>query len=449
MAAGFLSGAMIGGGIGLSISRAGTANSFVVGLIGALIGGGISSAWGGGLFSGCGDVNWNGYAKGLAVGVAAGFAGGFTGGLLTPAQGLGFWGTVGVAAVSGMFGDLVGQSVGNIVGTQQGFDLKQTLKAGALSAITAGAAYWIVRAWSGGNATADAGRLANCFPTDTLVGTETGLRPIAQVEAGDRVWAYDFQGGIWRLGVVECRHDSQYDGPLMTLDVGVGEVTTTAYHPFWVIEGQDLERRPALRHVDVSEDRGESLPGRWVNSHDMRQGDVVYLRGCGPVTIRRIMQRHEKTAVCNLTVQGLHTFAVGEMQVLVHNTSGTSGPFEPRPGGTSPKGEFTRLQYELSQMAERGFTPTEIQIALRERVAQLDALARQQGLRVVADPYPNPVAGAWQVYQGQPILAGGNRPAIAIHGETGQVLVATTNDIRRLPTGEYGLFNFKPPKRPQ
>jgi hypothetical protein len=166
----------------------------------------------------------------------------------------------------------------------------------------------------------------NCFPSDTLVGSETGLRPIGEVEAGERVWAYDFEGGIWRLCVVECRHDADYDGLIVTLDVGVGEVRATAYHPFWVVEGQDLESRPALRHVDVSEDRGESLPGRWVNSHDLREGDVVFLRDRGPVTIRRVMQRLEQTPVCNLTIEGLHTFAVGEMQVLVHNTSGTGGP---------------------------------------------------------------------------------------------------------------------------
>jgi hypothetical protein len=152
-----------------------------------------------------------------------------------------------------------------------------------------------------------------------------GLRPIGQVGAGERVWAYDFDAGTWRLCEVECRHDANYDGSLVTLDVGVGEVTATAYHPFWVVEGQDLESRPALRHVEVNEDRGRSLPGRWVNSHDLREGDVLFLRDGGPVTVRRVRQRHEQTPVCNLTVKGLHTFAVGQNQLLVHNTSGTSG----------------------------------------------------------------------------------------------------------------------------
>ena len=177
------------------------------------------------------------------------------------------------------------------------------------------------------------GNLVRCFPPDTLVSTENGLRPIGQIQAGQRVWAYDFHAATWRLCEVECRHDASYDGGLVTVDVGVGEVTATAYHPFWVVDGQDLETCPALRHVDVSEDRGRSLPGRWVNSHDLREGHAVYLRDGGPVTVCRVVQRREPTpvAVCNLTVRGLHTFAVGHNQLLVHNTSGTSGqpPLKP------------------------------------------------------------------------------------------------------------------------
>src|SRR5579884_2276357 len=164
----------------------------------------------------------------------------------------------------------------------------------------------------------------NCFPIDTLVATESGLRPIVQIEAGERVWAYDFQNGAWRLCVVECRHDNSYVGPLVTLHTDVGKVTATAYHPFWVIQGDDLVNRPVPRHLAPTEDQGGSLPGRWVNSHDLREGDVIFLKGRGPVVVRWSEQRHAQVPVCNLTVQELHTFVVGEMQALVHNTSGSA-----------------------------------------------------------------------------------------------------------------------------
>jgi hypothetical protein len=159
---------------------------------------------------------------------------------------------------------------------------------------------------------------------------------MSQVGAGERVWGYDFVNGVWRLCRVECRHDANYDGPLVTLYADVGDVTATAYHPFWVIQGDDLASRPTPRHVIPDEDQGGSLPGRWVNSHDLRKGDVVFLRGGGPVTVRRVVQRHGQTPVCNLTVQGLHTFAVGKIQALVHNASGTGGM--PRTGAVLGRG---------------------------------------------------------------------------------------------------------------
>lgn len=178
----------------------------------------------------------------------------------------------------------------------------------------------------------EAAASVNCFPPDTLVGTESGLRPMSQIGAGERVWGYDFLNGVWRLCRVECRHDANYDGPLVTLYADVGKVTATAFHPFWVIQGDDLASRPTPRHVAPDEDQGGSLPGRWVNSHDLREGDVVFLKGRGPTTVQRVVQRHERTPVCNLTVQGLHTFAVGEIQVLVHNASGTGGIGQPPQG---------------------------------------------------------------------------------------------------------------------
>jgi hypothetical protein len=124
---------------------------------------------------------------------------------------------------------------------------------------------------AGGGSTAptNGARLVNCFPPSTLVGTEAGLRPIGQIGAGEAVWGYDFLSGDWRLCLVECRHDANYHEPLVTIDLGDGEVTATVYHPFWVIQGDGLADRPTPRHVRPDEDQGGSLAGRWVNSHDL------------------------------------------------------------------------------------------------------------------------------------------------------------------------------------
>ncbi|MBX9624138.1 MAG: hypothetical protein K2X82_10045 [Gemmataceae bacterium] len=97
-----------------------------------------------------------------------------------------------------------------------------------------------------------------------------------------------------------------------------------------------------------------------MNSHEVRAGDVVYLRGGGPAVVRRVRRRDARTAVCNLTVGGLHTFAVGTAQALVHNTSGTTpAPYVlfnkthagslPNPKGVGPNGGRLQSHHGLQQ----------------------------------------------------------------------------------------------------
>ena len=117
-----------------------------------------------------------------------------------------------------------------------------------------------------------------CFAPETLVETPTGRRKIDGLQAGDEVLAYDFVRGRWAVQQVEQRHESYYRGAVVTLSTEEGEVTATAYHPFWVFEGHDLESRPRPRELSDHEDEGLSIPGRWVNSHDLLPGDVLLTR---------------------------------------------------------------------------------------------------------------------------------------------------------------------------
>jgi hypothetical protein len=121
---------------------------------------------------------------------------------------------------------------------------------------------------------------------------------------------------------------------LVTIELDSGEVTATAYHRFWVIQGLDLDNRPPVSHLLPTEDRGQSLPGRWVNSHELMEHDIVFIRAGGPISVRRVTHRQVNMSVCTLTIRGLHTFCVGTTQVLVHNESGTVGPINP--GGAAP-----------------------------------------------------------------------------------------------------------------
>jgi RHS repeat-associated protein len=277
------------------------------------------------------DRNAAGAGMAFLEGFGLGALGGALGFCLGPGVGvavgsLGLGGTMfGAMLAGGITDGLIDAGVqltSIAIGAQpEGYKLDQTLNAVAIGFATAGIGYGLAKA---SRSLANA-KIPACFPRDTPVGTESGLRPIWQVEAGERVWAYDFEAGMWRLCLVECRHDTSYDGLIVGLEVDGIEVTSTAHHPFWVVEGHDLENRPDLQHVDTDEDRGKSLLGRWVNSHDLRVGDVIVLRAdSGQAKIRRIVQRSAQIQVCNLTIRDLHTFAVGGMQALVHNSSASS-----------------------------------------------------------------------------------------------------------------------------
>ncbi len=158
-----------------------------------------------------------------------------------------------------------------------------------------------------------------CFLPETLVSTETGLQPITRIKTGDRVWGHDFATRSWRLCEVAGVHENSYSGMLVTVKVGESAVAATAYHPFWVVEGDGLETRPAIVSEEVKEGLSGEQPGRWVYSHDLRAGDVVLLKGGERHAIREVTQRQGQSLVYNLTVADLHTFAVGAASVLVHN----------------------------------------------------------------------------------------------------------------------------------
>src|SRR5262249_42111536 len=52
----------------------------------------------------------------------------------------------------------------------------------------------------------------------------------------------------------------------------------------------------------------------------LRPGDIVFLRSGKPASVRRVELRFERMTVYNLTVCELHTFAIGDSEILVHNT---------------------------------------------------------------------------------------------------------------------------------
>jgi len=112
-------------------------------------------------------------------------------------------------------------------------------------------------------------------------------------------------------------------GAVVGIATEQGEVETTAYHPFWVLEGHALGDRPRPKELAEDEDEGLAIRGRWVNSHDLLPGDLLLTRDGRQLRVLRITQRYEESFdVCNLTIDANHSFAVGNDGLLVHNTGG-------------------------------------------------------------------------------------------------------------------------------
>jgi hypothetical protein len=121
-------------------------------------------------------------------------------------------------------------------------------------------------------------------------------KPIQDVKAGERVIATDPETGervTKRVEHVFVHHDTVID---LVVD---GEViTTTEDHPFWSVTDQRFERADQLN------------PGEKVLGAD---GQVITISGLELGAAREAL-------ACNLSVEGIHTYHVGEAGVLVHNT---------------------------------------------------------------------------------------------------------------------------------
>ena len=178
--------------------------------------------------------------------------------------------------------------------------------------------------------------LFNCFAEGTLVLTEDGERPIEEVAVGDRVWAWNEETGESELAEV-VRLFERETLEVYTLHVGVGEVLeTTDEHPFWVVG------------------RG------WVEVEDLRPGDILTTYEGQELRLVAVERQERSLRVYNFEVRGLHTYFVGDAQVLVHNCA------EKRKEGnlTSDEGDFVSLfkapqggRTGVAQEVVEGFSP--------------------------------------------------------------------------------------------
>jgi hypothetical protein len=161
-----------------------------------------------------------------------------------------------------------------------------------------------------------------CFAPDTLVSTPSGKRRIDSLFAGERVCSFDERQSAWIAAEIMTVHKNLYSGLWCRIRTAGGMIEATAHHPIWVEDGVELESRPKPVHFLTNEDIRSNLNGRWVNSHELRVGDRLQSHDGLAVYVEAIeFETVEDKVVCNLTVEGVHTFAIGDDAILAHNKS--------------------------------------------------------------------------------------------------------------------------------
>ena len=165
-------------------------------------------------------------------------------------------------------------------------------------------------------------KTVKCFAPETPVQTNCGVSQIDDVQVGQSVKAFDFRNNCWVNRVVLQRHDNNFQGSIFRIRAGGQEIVTTAYHPFWVVEGERLASRPVPGRLRIGEDEGFRQVGRWVSSNDLLAGDVLITIDGKQVVIEEIHQRYEQSfRVVNLSIETNPSFAVGVDGILIHNVS--------------------------------------------------------------------------------------------------------------------------------
>ena len=147
-----------------------------------------------------------------------------------------------------------------------------------------------------------AGGGPQCFVAGTEILTTEGIKNIEDIRVGDWVIADDptIPGGIEARQVLDTF--VRETDALVDLYVDGEVISTTGEHPFWV------------------PDQG------WVEAKDLIVGSLLQTADGRVVDVDKVEKREGKFEVYNFKVEGIPTYFVSELGVLVHNTNCGDGP---------------------------------------------------------------------------------------------------------------------------
>ncbi len=195
----------------------------------------------------------------------------------------------------------------------------------------------------------------HCFVAGTLVSTEDGQRAIEEVEAGDKVWAYDEETGEKALKEVEEVFVSETD-KLVHVGTDREEIVTTELHPFYVeglgfVQAGCLQEGYELRCLDGSKETITGIRVEWLE---------------------------EPAEVYNFEVADYHTYYVGDGDVLVHNKCAN-------PSGSDGNTEIVRVRHYTNTKGLKGIQESGIIYAKDNNRVYLELADRKPLSRIEAE----------------------------------------------------------------
>lgn len=93
------------------------------------------------------------------------------------------------------------------------------------------------------------------FLEGTEVLTKHVFKPIEQITKGIAVYAYNIESEMWSYKPVIETLAHQYEGDLVTIETGETKIESTGNHPFFVVKGRVLKKRPPAADVPFQEQK--------------------------------------------------------------------------------------------------------------------------------------------------------------------------------------------------
>ncbi|MGE5660607.1 MAG: polymorphic toxin-type HINT domain-containing protein, partial [Actinomycetota bacterium] len=221
--------------------------------------------------------------------------------------------------------------------------------------------------------------VGQCFVAGTEILTTEGIKNIEDIRVGDWVIADDpiTPGGVVAHQVLETfvrETDALYD-----LYVDGEVISTTGEHPFWV---------PDLG---------------WVEAKDLTVGSLLQTADGRVVDVDGVQKREGKFEVYNFRVEGIPTYFVSELGILVHNANCVTIYKAPQPGmgekllndGFHPEGFFDPDGDNLAYFAKERELAEIYEQFYKDGILEVD---------IPKDVYDRRIKRHEKPYQGGPLI---------------------------------------------